>query len=74
MEFGIYTLQVRDNHLFLQDHLVECDDKVGIQEPTMEDTQTETPSNELEVVEMLWIDARSRVDLEGIVVVGRVLE
>jgi hypothetical protein len=74
MEFSIYTLQVCDNNLLLQDHFVECDDEVGIQEPTMEYPKTETSSDELEVVQMLWVDTRSRVDLKGIVVVGRVLE
>ena len=40
----------------------------------MEDAQTETSSDELEVVQMLWIDTGSRIDLESIVVVGGVLE
>ena len=40
----------------------------------MEDAQTETPSDELEVVQMFGIDARSRIDLKGVVVVGGVLE
>jgi hypothetical protein len=40
----------------------------------MEYPKTETSSDELEVVQMLWVDTRSRVDLKGIVVVGRVLE
>lgn len=74
MQFSIYTLQVRDHNLLLQDHLVECDNEVCIQEPTVEDAQAETPSNELEVVQMLGIDTRSGIDLEGIVVVGGVFE
>ena len=40
----------------------------------MENAQTKTPSDELEVVQMLGIDTRSWVDLEGIVVVGGVFE
>ena len=40
----------------------------------MENSQPETPPNKLEVVQMLVVDARSRVDLKGAVVVGRVLE
>ena len=40
----------------------------------MENAQTKAPSDELEVVQMLGIDTRSRVDLEGIVVVGGVFE
>ena len=50
VQFSIYTLQVCDHNLLLQDHLVECDDEVYILESTMENAQAETPSNELEVV------------------------
>jgi len=74
VEFSIYTLQVCNHNLLFQDHLVERDNEVCIQESTMEDAQTETPSNELEVVQVLRIDTRSGVDLEGIVVVGGVFE
>ena len=74
VEFGVYALQVCDHNLLLEDHFVERDDKVCIQEPTMEDPQTEAPPDELEVVQMLGVDTRGRVDLEGIVVVGGVFE
>ena len=40
----------------------------------MEYSQTDNTSNELEVVEMLGIDARMRVDLKSVVVVCGVLE
>lgn len=40
----------------------------------MEHRQTETPADELEVVKMLGIDAGEGVDLERVVVVGRVFE
>ena len=40
----------------------------------MEDGKTQASSNELEVVQMLGIDTRVRVDLKGVVVVCRVLE
>jgi hypothetical protein len=40
----------------------------------MENPQPKTPSDELEVVKMFGVDARCRIDLQGIVVVGRVLE
>lgn len=40
----------------------------------MENAQAETPSDELEVVQMLGVDTGSRVDLEGVVVVGGILE
>jgi hypothetical protein len=40
----------------------------------VEDAEPKTPSDELEVVEMLWVHTRRRVDLQSIVVVGRVFE
>lgn len=35
----------------------------------MEYCQTETPTNELEVTQVVWVNARGRVDLKSIVVV-----
>ena len=40
----------------------------------MEDTQAQTTADELEVVQVLGVDTGSRVNLEGVVVVRRVLE
>ena len=40
----------------------------------MEDTKTKAPSDEFEVIQMLRVNARCRVDLKGIVVVGRVFK
>ena len=40
----------------------------------MEDAQSQATANELEVVEMFWVDTRRWVNLEGIVVVCGVLE
>lgn len=40
----------------------------------MENGQTNDPTNEFEVVQMLRVDTRVRVDLEGIVIVGRVFK
>lgn len=58
----------------MQHHLIQSSNKEGVQESAMEDRKTDHTADELEVVEMLWIDARVRVDLEGVVVVRRVLE
>lgn len=74
MEFGVHTLQIRQCYFLLQDHLVEGGNEVGIEESTMEDTQTKTSADELEVVQMLGIDAGSWVDLQGVVVVCGILE
>lgn len=35
----------------------------------MEDSKTEDTTNELEVVEMFWVDGRVGVDLQGVVIV-----
>jgi hypothetical protein len=58
----------------MKHHLVQGTNKEGIEETSMEDSQADNSANELEVVEMLWVDARVRVDLEGVVVVCGVLE
>lgn len=68
MQFGIHTLQVRNCHFLLQDHLIKADNEVGVQEPTMEDTQAQASTDEFEIVQVLRIDTRGRINLEGIVV------
>ena len=40
----------------------------------MEDGQADHSSDEFEIVQMFGIDARVRIDLKSIVVVGRVFE
>ena len=40
----------------------------------MEDGQTDDSSDEFKVIEMLWIDARVRIDLQGVIVMSRVFE
>jgi hypothetical protein len=74
MQLGVHTLQVGKRNLLLQDHLVETDDKVGIEESTVEDSETENTADEFEVVQVFRVDATVRVDLQGIVVMCRVLE
>ena len=40
----------------------------------MEDGQSDDASNEFKIIEMFRINARVGVDLQGVVVVGRVFE
>ena len=40
----------------------------------MEDSQTDHTADELEVVEMLGVNARVRINLQGIIIVGGVFE
>ena len=74
MQLGIDTLQIRDGHFLLEDHLVERCDEVSIQESSVEDTETQASSDKLEVVQMFRVDTGCGVDLEGIVIVGGVFE
>ena len=74
MQLCIDTLQIGESNLLVQDHLVHAGDKVCIEESAMEDCQSDDTPNKLEVVQMLWIDARCRRYLERIVVVGRIFK
>lgn len=74
VQLYINTLQIRQGHLLLEYHLVEANDEVGIQETSMEDTKTKASSNEFEVIQMLRVNARCRVNLKGVIVVGRVFK
>ena len=57
MQLGIDTLQVSKGDFLPQDHLVEGGDEVSVKESTVEDTQTETAPDELEVVQVLGVDS-----------------
>lgn len=74
MQLSVNALQIRKRHFLLEDHLVECGDEVGIQESPMEDTKTQASSNKFEVIQVLRVDTRRRINLEGIVIVRGVLE
>ena len=71
---GVNTFQISQRHLLLENHLVEADDEVCIQEPSVEYAEPETAPDELEVVQVLWVYARCRVDLQRVVVMGGVLK
>ena len=74
VEFCVDTFHIGNGDLLVQDHLVEGDDEEGVQEAAVEDSQTDHATDEAEVVEMLGVDGRVGVDLEGVVVVGRVFK
>lgn len=73
-DLGIDTLHIDEGDLLLEHHLVQRGDKVGVEESAVEDGEGEDSSDELEVVEVLGVDVGVGVDLEGVVVVCRVLE
>ena len=70
----VHAFHVVDGNLLAQHHLVECSDEERIKEATVEDSQAHHSPDKLEVVEMFWVDARVRVDLESVVVVRRIFE
>jgi len=74
VELSIDTLHVGQSDPLLEDHLVECTNEECIQEAPVEDSQTDNATNELEVSKMFRVDAGVWVNLEGVVVVCRVLE
>lgn len=74
MKLCIDTLQIRKSHLFLQNHLVKANNKVRVQETAVEDAESKTTSDELEIVKMLWVHPRRGVDLQSVVVVRRIFE
>lgn len=74
MKLCVHTLQVGQSDFLAENHFVEADNEVSVQESAMEDAQPEATTDELEVVQMLWIDSGRWVDLESVVVVCRIFE
>lgn len=74
MQLYVNTLQIRQCHLLFKNHLVEANNEIRIQEPTMEDTKAEASTNKLEVIQMFRVDARRRIYLEGVVVMGGIFK
>jgi len=68
MEISVDSLHICQGHLLSENHLVECPDKESIKESPMEDSKPNHTPNKPEEIQMLRVDARMRVDLEGIVV------
>jgi hypothetical protein len=74
VQIFIHTLHVLKSDLLPQHHLVESSNEEGIQETTMEDSQTDHSANELEVIEMLGVHTRVGINLQCIIIVGGVFE
>ena len=74
MEGLVDTLEIGDGDLFAEDHLVEARNKEGVKEASVENGHSDDATNKLEVREVLGIDVRRRVDLEGVAVHGRIGE
>lgn len=74
MEIFIHTLHVLERDFLPQHHLVESTNEERIQKSAMENSQADHPTNELEIVQVFGVDARMRIDLECVIIVGRVFE
>lgn len=74
MEILIHTLHVLKRNFLPQHHLIKCTNEERVQESAMEDSEANHPANELEIVQMLRVDTRMRVDLECVIIVGGVFE
>jgi hypothetical protein len=74
VQIFIHTLHILKGNLLPQHHLVESSDEEGIQETTMENSQTDHSADELEVIEMLGVHARVGINLQSIIIVGGVFE
>ena len=70
----INTLHILKCHLLPEHHLIERTNEERIKETTVEDSQPHNTPNELKVVQMLWVHAGVRVDLQGIIIVGGVFK
>ena len=68
------TFEVGDCDLFTENHFVEAWNEESIKEASMEDGHSDDASDKLEIGEMLRIDVRRGVDLEGVAVHGRIGE
>ena len=74
MQILIYSFHILKTDLFPQHPLVESSNEEGIQEATVEDSQTNHSADELEVIEVFGVHARVGINLQGIIIVGRIFE
>lgn len=74
MQRLVNTLEIGDGDLFAENHFVETGDEESIKEAAMEDCHANDASNEFEVGEMLGVDIRGGVDLEGVAIHGGIGE
>jgi hypothetical protein len=74
VELGVDTFHVGEVDFLAENHFVKGSDEEGVKEAAMEDGETDHAANEFKVAEMFGVDARVRVNLQGVVVVGGVFE
>ena len=59
----VHTFHICDIHFLAEHHLVESTDEERVQEPSMENSQAHYSADELEIIEMFWVDAGMWIDL-----------
>lgn len=74
MQVRVHAFQIRQGDTLTQDHPIQAAHEVHTQGPAVEDSKAGTAPDELEVVEMLRVNSRCRVNSEGGVVVHGVFE
>ena len=63
MKLIIDGLKIFQIYLLAKDHLVESWNKICVEEPMVEDGETEDAPNKLEVIKVFRVHTRGRVDL-----------
>lgn len=74
MQVFVNAFHILKSDLLPQHHFVEGSDEERIQETAVENSKADDPANELEVVEMLRVDPRVGINLQGIIIVRGVFE
>lgn len=74
MQVLVDTLHILERNSLPKHHLVEGTDEERVKESPMEDGQAHHATNKFEVIQMLRVHTRVRVDLQGIIIVGGVFE
>jgi len=74
VEICIYALHICKGYSLSEDHLVESADKEGIKETSVKNREPNHSADKLEVIKMLGVDPRMRIDLEGVIIVCGILE
>jgi hypothetical protein len=69
VEVLVDTLHILQSDLLPKHHLVEGANEERIEEPAVENGESDHTTDELEIIQMLGVDAGMRVYLEGIIIV-----
>lgn len=74
MEIFVDSFHVLKSDLLSEHHLVERANEKRIQKSSVENRKANNSPDELEIVQVLWVDAGVRVNLQCVIIVCRVLK